>query len=634
LCTDDECNAGVCEHPAKSCDDGNECTFDSCDPEIGCVNEEGACESTCCISSMDMPYCCEPEQTVCCMYLDHCCGDGEICCGEEECCLQGETCCEERECCGPNETCFHGHCCAEPDENDIDCDGIPNDEDDDIDGDGIPNDEDPCPEDADPCCGDPDPCCGDHDPCGGSPDPCCGVTCNDGDSCTDDQCVDGACWYTLNDEPGCACCTAHVAATASQTCDGCVSSGKLEGGSITVSKTVVCSGQELTFTLNGVEDSGGKKRVNCVEVPIEPVTTPTYTWRIAKPGGTVTGSGNVATVTTGFSGIYSCTFTANAPRECPPPERKIGKAAKAVKIEVIEIQNQTATPIGPGLSIPPKTNIAAAIRGTGDILLQAKLTLPVPAADLPSGTLTWTGGSEVANNQLQRTVSKSAWAKHTVRVDCSSTHYTTLVYVLGAEPTDYSPTNGTSGAHFPDNERGYATTGLSPPPVDPATGRAEGRCEIQFTIRPDALVTDANNGIFATSDIQWDVSREQQRTTWRKNGGIWTLADSEETWISDDDPTSNDEDNNPWNSNGHIYGNDIPWYYDQNVEAWVKKLNMREWVRVGLGGVSATDGTICSDYSHWHWFRSVTKGVNWAEDPTYGNEIPPGNVFWGATPIP
>jgi hypothetical protein len=412
-----------------------------------------------------------------------------------------------------------------------------------------------------------------------------------------------------------------------------VSSGKLEGGSITVSKAVVCSGQELTFTLTGVEDFAGKKRVNCVEVPIQPVT-PTYTWRIAKPGGTVTGSGNVATVTAGASGIYSCRFTANAPRECAPPERKIGpKAAKAVKIDLIEIQNQTATPIGPGLSIPPKTNIAAAIRGTGDILLQAKLSPPVAATDLPSETLTWTGGSEVANNQLQRTVSKSAWAKHTVRVDCSATHYTTLVYVLGAEPTGYSPTNGTSGAHFPDNERGYATTGLLP--VDQETGRAEGRCEIQFTIRPDAMVADANNGVFAASDIRWDVSRDKQRKRWRKSGTIWSLVDNLEQWTSDDTLGDTEEDNNPWNGNGHLYGNDSPDWYELNADAWVRKLNMREWVRVQLGNPNPPSWLMCSDYYYWHVFQSIARqnGI-WVNESTYGNEIPPGNVFWGEVPLP
>jgi hypothetical protein len=85
-------------------------------------------------------------------------------------------------------------------------------------------------------------------------------------------------------------------------------------------------------------------------------------------------------------------------------------------------------------------------------------------------------------------------------------------------------------------------------------------------------------------------------------------------------------------SNGHLYANDWPTNVPGNVDAYVRKMNMREWVRVGLGGISGRNGTLCSEYSYWHVFRSLKKNGNWTNDNTCGNEIPPGNVFWGTIP--
>ncbi len=59
-CTDDQCLAGVCTNIAVDCDDGNACTIDDCDPSAGCLHdlidcpkgatcnpETGECEFAC-----------------------------------------------------------------------------------------------------------------------------------------------------------------------------------------------------------------------------------------------------------------------------------------------------------------------------------------------------------------------------------------------------------------------------------------------------------------------------------------------------------------------------------------------------------------------------------------------------------
>jgi hypothetical protein len=56
LCTLDLCTDGVCEHPplqAGFCDDANDCTADSCDPTMGCVNTALADGSACAGSAAD-----------------------------------------------------------------------------------------------------------------------------------------------------------------------------------------------------------------------------------------------------------------------------------------------------------------------------------------------------------------------------------------------------------------------------------------------------------------------------------------------------------------------------------------------------------------------------------------------------
>ncbi len=43
-CTDDVCGSGLCDHFFIDCNDANECTLDSCDPVMGCVNTPDPCD--------------------------------------------------------------------------------------------------------------------------------------------------------------------------------------------------------------------------------------------------------------------------------------------------------------------------------------------------------------------------------------------------------------------------------------------------------------------------------------------------------------------------------------------------------------------------------------------------------------
>jgi hypothetical protein len=111
---------------------------------------------------------------------------------------------------------------------------------------------------------------------------------------------------------------------------------------------VVCLNDTITFTLDGVVDSGGIKRVDCTAKTGIPPVEPTITWTITKPDGTtISGSGRVAAVPADMAGTYTCTFGASADRDCPPPPITIGPAA-------VTAQTAATFTLDPS-SIPAKT---------------------------------------------------------------------------------------------------------------------------------------------------------------------------------------------------------------------------------------------------------------------------------------
>lgn len=87
---------------------------------------------------------------------------------------------------------------------------------------------------------------------------------------------------------------------------------------------VACPGDNVTFTLIGVEDTGGMKRANCQTVPIPPEPV-SFVWTLTLPPNypdplpPLTGQGSVVRVIAKVPGAYSCTLTANLHREdCRP----------------------------------------------------------------------------------------------------------------------------------------------------------------------------------------------------------------------------------------------------------------------------------------------------------------------------
>lgn len=177
-CTDDVCNPKIgCSNNAINCDDGNACTQDFCNPASGCTNtplncnDNNACTTDSC------------EATLGCVFTTLVCNDGDPCNGVESCdktlgCKPGSALA-----CNDNDVCTNDLCIAFSG-----CQNAPLD----------CNDDNPCTLDE---CSTKTGCthvaqvCNDNNPCTTDVcDPALGckftsINCNDNDGCTTDSCT-------------------------------------------------------------------------------------------------------------------------------------------------------------------------------------------------------------------------------------------------------------------------------------------------------------------------------------------------------------------------------------------------------------------------------------------------------------
>lgn|GEM_PF-2319167 len=304
---------------------------------------------------------------------------------------------------------------------------------------------------------------------------------------------------------------------------------------------------------------------------------------------------------------------------------------KVCRVADINVENGATDDLD-GDSAPANTDVCAAIKGSGYVQVVAILDPVVTGGDALSPNLvSWSGGTD-AGDILKRKFTKANWAKETLTANCGTSSYSQIVYIIGAQSTGYEPADGQSSTNrFADNSQGFTSTGVIGAPDGDGIWR--NRCEIEFTIKPDVLLTDGNDDIIAKSKVNWDVSRDKRTKYWKNIGGTWSITEDHSASWESDDGGQGDEDNNPWDGNGHVYGTDQPGI-NGTGDARVQKMNMREWVRVGLDSTTGPNGTICSDYYYWHTFVSIRKnGANWELDNTYDNEIPSGNSYWGNIPV-
>ncbi len=249
--TNDACSGGACVGgPPPNCDDGNTCTNDWCNSTVGCVHSDNnnpcddgdacttgdACTDGACVGGPP-PDCddgnactddsCDPAQG--CQHVDNSdpCDDGLFCTATDTCsggvCVgAGDQCpgllCDEIydecvECFTPSD-CDDGNFCT-----------------DDTCGGGVcsnPNNTLPCDDGL--FCTQTDTCSGGG--CVGSGDPCPGQLCDDvgdvcvdcfthpecddGNGCTEDVCIGGACYHVDNSDP----CDDGDACTTDDACSG------------------------------------------------------------------------------------------------------------------------------------------------------------------------------------------------------------------------------------------------------------------------------------------------------------------------------------------------------------------------------------------------------------------------------
>lgn len=246
-------------------------------------------------------------------------------------------------------------------------------------------------------------------------------------------------------------------------------------------------------------------------------TVTTFNWNF---GDGSTASGQSVTHTYTDCGTYTATLAlddaGNPYNDAQVP--LITTTVRIVKVEKVELV-AGATMIGDGPNTPADTDVCAEVKGTGYVVLEAKICptgSPLPAC------FAWSEGEAVPGNPLQRRVPKASPVKKEVTATCGTSHAHMLVYVIGAEPAGFSPANGTSGPNFPNDsyqwDELYTSQGGTHPDVfGPCTTFMYpwftfSLCQIEFKIKPDALYTDGTNGLFLTSDIPAFAVRRNMRT--------------------------------------------------------------------------------------------------------------------------
>jgi hypothetical protein len=109
---DDRCQSGTCRGDALSCDDGNACTSDACDPSVGCLNpaRDGLCD--------DGSACTRDDRCVnsACVGAPLPCDDGNPCtddaCEEDVGCahVTNQAPCDDLSPCTTDDRCSDGAC--------------------------------------------------------------------------------------------------------------------------------------------------------------------------------------------------------------------------------------------------------------------------------------------------------------------------------------------------------------------------------------------------------------------------------------------------------------------------------------------------------------------------------------------
>jgi hypothetical protein len=168
--TPDVCANKVCTPgPQVSCEDGNICTDDSCNPATGCVNTANSAP----------------------------CDDGNACttpdvCANKVCKSGAAVDCNDHNVCTDDSCDITGGCQHTPNDKYIECDGID--------------------------CTNPDHCI--NGEC--TPGPLCVGRCDDNTKCTTDSCVAGiGCVHTNTGCPGQACCSTNGGVCVDKSCSGC-----------------------------------------------------------------------------------------------------------------------------------------------------------------------------------------------------------------------------------------------------------------------------------------------------------------------------------------------------------------------------------------------------------------------------
>jgi hypothetical protein len=312
---------------------------------------------------------------------------------------------------------------------------------------------------------------------------------------------------------------------------------------------------------------------------------------------------------------------------------------------LIDLRSDVGTELPRGTGASTNTRFfALTITDANDMppLVEAVLSVSDAAKDLQ-----WSGGLPVSNPS-KRLIIANQVGKFVVSCSLGGVTKTAVIYVVGAEQTDFRGDGG--GVFHPDNLPSLKLKGGR---IVPTKGLRTGRnipplgsnfgfndfCETQYTLKPDEFVADANAGLFEKTNIKWLLTREKQTQAFLgdEESGTWVTVVNDATFVDDTDEVNQMLD--PWSANGHLYSNDgpgfLPLVSKDAANLAVFKNRLQERVKVTFDGSSPKTGSTCSQQFQWHDFRSFkspARGV-WLESTSFGgNELIKGDKPLGPPP--
>jgi len=309
--------------------------------------------------------------------------------------------------------------------------------------------------------------------------------------------------------------------------------------------------------------------------------------------------------------------------------------AKAKGSRWISLSVDSAESLPRGDNAPANTRFYALTAGLASCI---PIYIEAKSSEDPPPTLRWTGGEPSPDKiATERLLLTNTQGKFSITCTDGQVTATAVIYVVKVVLTEFRGDNG--GTFHTDNKKTikrkdgkvFNTSGLKTGRNTPTGNIVDFNdfCETQYTVQPSEFVADGKSGVIDTTGIQFLLTRQKQAQAFLGDPTNWAPIQRDAAFVDDTD--TENQMNDPWNADGHLYSNDGPGFQMAKAlptaNRLVVKQRLRERVKVTFDGSPPAEMWTCSDEFAWHDFRSMElRGPKWVEVVTFGgNELIAGD---------